>query len=505
MKLSAAISLFLLLPFSASSQDASIDTLTIIHWNDVHAQNAPFSITSRTGNHEKYNVGGMMTLAVHVKELRAASKNPLVLDGGDEFQGTPISNITHGRSQIDLVNGIMPDAMVIGNHEFDYTADTLREVLRAAKFPILCANVFDLTTGTTFAPPYIIKTVGRMKIAIVGITAPGLMRLTMKSNLSSVSVLNRDSTLSYLFDKIKNEEHPTLIVLVSHEGIDADSALAEKFSEINVIVAAHDHRALQEPKKINHTIIVEAGSKGQYLGKLDLVVDLKDRSVKSYMGKLIEMRSDDVRIDWTMEDKVDMYERIVNDALKEVIGTLEKPLDRETKDSPECNLGDFETDAFRSVTAYPAAVAFVNTSGLRKNLEGPQITLRDIWEVNPFGNALVYFTVRGDTLMNMMEWQASRPSLQVSGLKYTIDKSKMAGQMVASLQLGGKPLDSTAQYSVITNEFIGDHFDEYFGFKPPPGLLLNTGIIDRDAVIDFVKQKKDISEEIEGRIRVLSK
>ncbi|HLX11798.1 MAG TPA: bifunctional UDP-sugar hydrolase/5'-nucleotidase, partial [Bacteroidota bacterium] len=392
MKCLSAVLLSLVATISLYSQDHPLDSLTIVHWNDFHAQNTSFTVTERDEAHTRNEVGSASVVSTVIQTLRAGG-NSLALDAGDEFQGTPISSMTHGRSQIQIANIFNPDAMVVGNHEFDYTADTLREVLKAAKFPILCANVLDLTTGKTFGRQYIIKTVGKIKVAIIGITAPSLERLTIRANLSSVRVLDRDSVLGALLPKIQSDEKPNLIVLVSHEGLDEDSIVAEKFSQINVIVAGHDHKAVPVPRKVSHTIIVEAGSKGQYVGDLHLVVDLQDNSVVRYDGKLAETTPSGVRTDWNAQTLVDGFERQVNEGLSKVIGRVVTALTRDTKDSPECNLGDFECDAFRANQYAPAQIAFVNITGLRKNLDTGKVTLRDIWEVNPFGNTLVEFTV----------------------------------------------------------------------------------------------------------------
>ena len=91
----------------------------------------------------EYTVGGTAALLGYINKFKSESNNVLVLNAGDDFQGTPISTFTFGRSQVELMNVIHPDATTLGNHEFDYGANKLRENLKLAAHPVLVANLFD--------------------------------------------------------------------------------------------------------------------------------------------------------------------------------------------------------------------------------------------------------------------------------------------------------------------------------------------------------------------------
>lgn len=127
--------------FTSYSQD--IKEVTILHWNDFHARNQPYKVSkkdSATGEQVYYYVGGVGSMLGYLNKYRTT--NSIVLNAGDDFQGTPISNFTRGRSQIDLLNLYNIDAFVLGNHEFDYSQYSLDSALQLAKFPVLSANVF---------------------------------------------------------------------------------------------------------------------------------------------------------------------------------------------------------------------------------------------------------------------------------------------------------------------------------------------------------------------------
>lgn len=497
----------LVLSFGCSSslvdREPSTAPLTILHWNDFHAQNVPMKISRKTasGSDTTYFVGGTAALLGYIDSLRRAHSDVAVLNAGDDFQGTPISSITCGRSQIELMNIIKPDAVTLGNHEFDYGIDSLRVNIARAQYPIVCANVFDSTTTTTLVPAYSVHSVGKVKLGVIGLTPPDLELLTIKHNLKGLSLIDLDHALESAITALRTQHQPDLIVVVSHMGFDKDTLLARRRSDIDVIVGGHSHTALFQPARKNRTIIVQAGSRGQYLGKLDLTVDLRGDSVLSYTGELIETRIDAVRPNPVAAMKVQELESLVDATLNEVIGTLLTPWDRKAGKKEESNLGNWECDVVRETTK--ADIAFLNSAGIRKNLDAGPITVRDIWEINPFGNTLVTFTVRGDTLRRMMEWQAGIPSrefLQVSGLRYVYDSSKPVGRQLASIEVNGKSVTDTALYRIATNNYVASHLPEFFGISQNSVDLTDTGIIDRDAFITYIRKHKIISSSVQGRI-----
>lgn len=495
--------LFLGCSSSLVNRESSTASLTILHWNDFHAQNVPMKISGKTasGSDTSYFVGGTAALLGYIDSLKRARSNVAVLNAGDDFQGTPISSITSGRSQIELMNIIKPDAVTLGNHEFDYGIDSLRVNITRAQYPIACANVFDSTTTTTLVPPYSVLSVGKVKLGIIGLTPPDLEILTIKQNLKGLSLIDVDDALESAITALRSEYQPDLIVLVSHMGFSRDTLLATRRNDIDVIVGGHSHTVLSQPVRKNRTIIVQAGSRGQYLGKLDLLVDLTGDSVQSYAGELIETRIDAVTPNPRAAKKVQELESLVDATLNEVIGTLLTAWDRKAGKKEESNLGNWECDVVREATK--ADIAFLNSAGIRKNLDAGPITVRDIWEINPFGNTLVTFMVRGDTLRRMMEWQAGIPSrefLQVSGLRYVYDSSKPKGQQLASIEVNGKPVIDTGLYRISTNNYVASHLSEFFGIGQNSVDLTDTGIIDRDAFITYIRKHKIISSSVQGRI-----
>src|SRR5258706_9430618 len=283
-----SILLILFVSFSLYSQD-NIKEVSIIHWNDFHAHNQVQKGTrknSETGSEDTYYYGGTGSMLGWVKKFRTESS--LVLNGGDDFQGTPISNFTRGRSQIELLNLYNLDAFVIGNHEFDYTDASLDSALQNANFDYLSANVYLKSKNRLIGKPYTIKEINGVKIGIIGITAPDLMELSIPKNLTDIVMLNTDSVIQVGINELKSQKC-NIIILLTHTGVDNDKKLADKFfADVDIIVGGHSHTPIFKPVVENGVVIVQAGSYSKYLGKLDIRVDVNKDTLTGFFGKLYE-------------------------------------------------------------------------------------------------------------------------------------------------------------------------------------------------------------------------
>ena len=370
---------FLLLTASVSfSQDKDSDPgsddikeITILHWNDLHARNMPYKVSKKdsTGESISYYIGGISNLLGYLNKFR--DKNTLILNGGDDFQGTPISTITRGRSQIELLNLFGLDAFVIGNHEFDYGLEALDSNLMIANFDYLGANALVQSTNKTIGKPYVIKEIDGVKCGIIGLTALDLKTLTLPKNVEDIQMLNTDSVINAGINYLKSEKCD-LIILLTHIGYENDKELAKKFSkDIDIIIGGHSHTPLFKPVIENGVIVTQAGSYSRWLGKMDLQVDKKKDTIISYESRLIETVMDSAVYDRAAQMKVEEMLADIQDELMQVIGVLRTDWKRGY--SEESNLGQWEADAVRKKLG--TDIAFLNSGGIRKDLPKGDITV----------------------------------------------------------------------------------------------------------------------------------
>lgn len=168
-----------------------------------------------------------------------------------------------------MMNLIGYDASVCGNHEFDHGWKTCQKYFEIANFPILSANLFQ--NGRLFCSQgYHIFSVGAVKVGVIGLTLQDLYGIVSPSKLDQIEIKKVISTGQKIINQIDSETD--LIVLLTHQGFQKDSLLAESIDGCDVIVGGHSHTYIDPPRIINNIIIVQAGARCRYLGRLDLVV-----------------------------------------------------------------------------------------------------------------------------------------------------------------------------------------------------------------------------------------
>lgn len=508
------VTFIVMLFVSASLYAQDVRELTILHWNDFHARNMPYEISrKKDGQQITYYVGGSASMLGYLNKYR--DDHSLVLNAGDDYQGTPISSLTKGFSQIKLLNSFKLDAFTIGNHDFDYGEYTLDSALRLANFDYLAGNLYLTTENKTFGKPYVVKEINGIKIGILGESPKDLKTLTLPKNVTDIVVLNTDSVINVSVGELK-KEGCNLIVMLSHNGYDEDSVFATRHPDLNIIIGGHSHTPIFKPREVNGVLICQAGSYGRYLGKLDIKFDISDNKITYHYGKLIETVFDSTIYDKSQQQLVENMEQEIKPLLDEVIGTLQT--DWKAHGKFGSNLAQWQADIFRQKVN--ADIGCINTGGVRRDLLKGNITVGDIWEINPFGNTINIIRVNGKMLREMLtnhlvnaysrqEGKSGTPDLLVfSGLKITVNSSlpvNASSGFIQSLEVNGKPIDDNKEYTLSTNNYVAAQIEKFFGKLSAPYTAEETNIIDRDAFIEAVKAQKNINSVQEERVIDLNK
>jgi 5'-nucleotidase len=251
--------------------------LTILHTNDTHSNIDPFPI-----NHAKFpGMGGVSRRHALIQKIRQNEEHVLLLDCGDIFQGTPYFNMFNGELEMKLMSEMGYDAATMGNHDFDIGLDGFKKAKRHAKFPFLCANYdFSETILNGETKRYEIFQKGDLKIGVfgVGIELNGLVSST---NFEKTKYLNPVESANLVAKELK-QKGCDLIICLSHLGYDypdstriSDRKLAQKSSDIDIILGGHTHTFLEKPtieknKKGKSVLINQVGYAGLYLGRIDI-------------------------------------------------------------------------------------------------------------------------------------------------------------------------------------------------------------------------------------------
>ncbi len=469
-----------------SSCTAPSGDIVILHWNDFHSQNLPWTPTAY--NDEGHTVGGYALFDAYLDSLENEYPTALRVHAGDDFQGSPVCAVTKGVSQIKILNLVEPDFFTIGNHEFDYSwrhVDSLRRHL--ADFGMYAANLVDTRNGESALPQYKVFRIRRYPVVLIGLTHPRLDFLTMPENLEGVKVDDPVSSAKNLIRQLKKRGLHTFIV-VSHIGIEGDRELAEAVPEIDLIIGGHSHTYMREPEQVNGVWIVQADDRGRYVGLTRFhaekgeITSLEMDYVETVAGKLKPSKD--------VEALISAYEEELAEQMDETIGELKIPWVRR---SGESNIGNWIADAYREASG--ADIAIMNNGGIRKNLEAGPVTVRDIWEIAPFGNRLVTFEWTGEELLEALNNMAvKRRHLQFSGIRLVLED----GGGLVGAAVDGDPVDPGSTYTIATNDYSASQAPNYFDMPVPD--YKDTGWLDREVMIRAVRENPDINTEVEGRI-----
>lgn len=490
------LTFFLLLFSFPALVHASGVKLTILHLNDTHGHIVPY-IDKRID--DATPVSGAAYLSKMIQDLRAANPDgTILLSAGDMFQGTPISNLFRGRPVIEILNYLKYDAMALGNHEFDWGQDVLRQIVSSAHFPVLSANI---TKGRDQyfdgVKPSILITRKKIPIGIIGFTTTEAEYTSKPGNLAGLSIAPPEEVAPRLIKDLRSKG-AALIIVLSHLGLDADRQLARQVPGIDIIVGGHSHTAITQPVNESGTIIVQAGCYGVYLGALDIIFDPAKRMIVSHTEKdVLKLVSAGPRApsDPRAAEIVESYEKQVKSEFSKVIGTASVDLTRQFH--RESSLGDLITDALREASG--AQISFYNGGGIRADVPMGPITLESVFTVLPFDNMLMTVQLTGEQIRQLLEQSIiSDKDLQVSGLKVEYDLSMPSGSKVLSVKVGEDSLDPVASYRVATNDFLGAGGDRYAIFAQGRDPVFGAEV--RDVVIDYIRSHSPIDTGVRDRI-----
>ena len=480
---------------------AEVQTLTIVHVNDVHGR-----VEENAGSKEL----GFAKLRTAVEMMKEEDPNLLFLNAGDAFHGTTIVNLTSGEQMVEMMNAMEFDAMVPGNHDFNYGYEQLMKLKGLAEFPILGANIVHENTTKSDFDPYVIYTMENgLKVGIFGLGTDETKYKSSPKNTVGIEFTDAVAAGKKMVAELQSKTD--IIIALVHLGDDASSIntsdkLAMEVPGIDLIVDGHSHTILKEGKLVNGTLIVQAEAYTKNIGIVKM--EITDGALTSAAARLMPyeeaavLEADEEILGLIAEVKV-VNEPIVS----VVVGKTLVELDgvREHVRTGETNLGNLITDAMRMSTG--ADVAFTNGGGIRASIDVGDITVNEILTSFPFTNTLAVIEVTGAELLAAIEHgvkdypAAAGQFPHVSGMKYTFDAGKPAGSRVTMVMIGDEALDPAKTYKVVTNDFMAVGGDGYTMFSNKP--FVGEGGLLSDVLIEYVEANVEISPAVEGRVTAI--
>ena len=415
--------------------------------------------------------GGYAYLKTLIDTLKSqANNNCLLLDGGDTWQGSGLSLLENGKDMVKASNLLGVDVMT-GHWEFTFGEEIFLENLRNFDGDFVAQNIslteeaiFEgleaVDDDNHFQKPYVVKTINGSRVAVIGQAFPYTPIANPQRFIPNLTFGIRDSELQELINHIKNKEKPSLIVMLSHNGVDVDKKMASKVSGIDIILGGHTHDVLPKPVIVknnsNSTLVINSGCNGKFISVLDL--NVRGNSF-SYKYKLLPVLSNQIKPSKKMIRLIDSLKKPHKDHLDQTIGKSNLDLYRRGNFN-----GSFDNLICDSLT-HVLDTEISLSPGFRWGptvLANDDIRMSDIYNHTAITYPNVYRReMSGENIKNILEDVADNifnpdPYLQqggdmvrTSGLSYEISpKNKMNNRITNIRTKDGKLLKNNKKYTI---------------------------------------------------------
>lgn len=438
--------------------------ILVIETTDIHG----YLLDASSGEESTFEY----RLAYIAKEADRARKSGeyddvILLDGGDIYQGTPVSAMTEGAALRAAMESIRYDAVCLGNHEFDWDvtecaadASATMAAYRMGEYegdpdiPVVASDLYDAATRqrVDFTKDYVILEKAGKRIAVVGYL-PDYSASVMAAKIAPYRIKADTAKLAELIGKVRETEHPDALIVLVHG---RPKQLAEELNpeDVNLVAGGHTHE-IQAKTAENGIAYIQANCYAAGYASAVLCFD-EAGAVKVEDVSYHDITEDPSKLYDTPENTASFDEDVlaisraawaaVNGEMSEVLGYIDTPIRKKSvDDSPTTVAGNWVTGLMLEATRqYGAVAAFYNNGGIRKNLtlaKGEKkrpVTVYDIYTMAPFSNRLLIYELSGPELAQQI----------VNGLRTSNYGDQMSG-LTFTYTVGGEP-DATRRTKVYT-------------------------------------------------------
>ncbi len=510
--------------FCATTAMADFE-LTILHTNDFHARFEPISRFD-SGCSDEDNAagecfGGTARLVTAIAEARARNDNTILVDAGDQFQGSLFYTYYKGAMAAEFMNKIGYDAMAVGNHEFDDGPEVLRGFVDTVSFPVLMSNAdisMEPELSGALKRSTLLEVDGEI-IGIIGVTTTDTPDLASPGD--NVIFTDPADSVQHQVDLLTDMGVNKIIVL-SHTGYNMDRYIAEATTGVDVIVGGHTNTYLSNldedaagkyPTMIGDTAVVQAYAFGKFLGELNVYFD-DDGKVLSAFGEPLIMDAA-ITEDSETVARIDELAVPLDEVRNEVVANTSEAIDGDRANcrAMECQMGNLVADAMlERVAGQGITIAIANGGGLRSSIDAGEVTMGEILTVLPFQNTLATFEISGAGIVEALENGVSQIEegagrfAQVAGLQYSFDATADAGSRVSDVMVADGDswvaIDTEATYGVVTNNYVRGGGDGYSVFATEAMNVYDYGPALDEVVADYMSANGDYTPYLDGRITV---
>jgi 2',3'-cyclic-nucleotide 2'-phosphodiesterase/3'-nucleotidase len=497
---------------TACSREVAV---TLLHTTDLHGHMLP--VTDYEG-HE--NVGGLLRCASKIAELRDAVPNLLLVDCGDTIQGSAESYLTGGRLTLRAMEWLGYDAWVIGNHEFDWGLRKLRPLHDTTSLTMLGANIRVREGEEHPLPlvrPFKMMEVDGIRVALVGLTTPGIPAWTLPDYLGGLLFESSLETLTRVMPLVR-AENPDLMVLLAHQGYrsygddfaNEIQAIARRFSEFDVILGGHTH-TVRERADLGSVLYSQAGYHGIGVGRVDVVYDTVARRVTAKSAEFIRV-GEETPLHPGLEALLSEDLETTRAYLDEQLGETEKTLScgyRLPGQSPVQQL------LCKAIQWRVKADVVLHGPLSDASLPPGPIGRRDLWEIVPYENRICVAQLTSEDLKAILaenlRYAGNRNFMGIYGLSYELHPDRKGADRIQHFRLpDGSPLHARRRLAVAFNSYVvasgGRRFPRLRRIVHRPAARLSVTDIDtRSAVEDYIREHSPLRIEAGREVTIIRK
>lgn len=505
-------------------------TLTILETSDLHGHLMPWDYARARPSDE-----GLARVATRIRAIRASTKDLLLLDAGDTIQGSPIEYLharrdNTGRDPMaEAMSVLQYDAMAVGNHEYNYGLAVLRKAEKESTFPWLSANTRNVKDGSPAFREYVVKTVGGVRVGILGLTTPNIPGWEPEANRPGLTWEEPVVTAKRLVPVLRGKERCDLVVVLIHSGPEVDLAtmapdgtahenrvvaLATEVPGIDLLLTGHKHQKIPLTR-INGVPIIQPGRWGEVLARVDVTMTKKGSRfiVANVTGELLPSDAS-LAADAEIAKIAEPHEKAARAWLEETLAVAEDPFPGLRARVEDTALLDFVNDTQLAATGADLSETSLLPGRYEGFKKGP-ITVRDVFGLYPYENQLVAVEIDGKALRSILEHAAefyreaklgapnARPSIAqnremipynfdvIAGASYRIDPTAPVGSRIRDLSFKGRPVVDTDKFSIAVNAYRAQGAGGYTALKGAKVLkFIPTEI--RDLLIERLKELKTV-------------
>jgi 5'-nucleotidase / UDP-sugar diphosphatase len=496
---------------ATAALDSDTICISILHTTDLHGHILPTS--DYNGNPD---CGGIARCVTQIRRWQQQNPNSILIDVGDVYQGTDVGLRSNGELMIDLFNHLKYDAWIIGNHEFDWGMQVFQQALQRSAMPVLAANTTlegkpagefpEMKHPFAKIQPFILKKIAGMKLAIIGVTTPGMPFWLRPEFTSGIEFQYPVEPVRRAIATAKSKGADA-IILSGHMGLKPRSggddfantvtALTSEFPEASVFIGGHTHQAIPS-RLVNGALFTQADHFGIHVGRVDLFFDRNSRRLLRREASCEQM---DNRFGFDpvvmSRAKSQLSESAV--ALAQPIGELVETLRARSRPGApgdiEKLIGAAIMEALleRSVQVDGAMHGVFDE---KANLVAGPKTVKDIWNVIPYENYIVTAELAPDEIKAVMEEvYASHEKRNLLGFEIKTEGRNYDRHITSMTLDDGRPLERGKKYVIAFNSFdsrsAGHRFMKLRALLETPAVNCTMHPVQtRDALIDYFRRHK---------------